>query len=400
MFKRYLSALVSFVIVVSLTMPSFAESELVEQQNPSENINAIEQKSFQEFISQERPFNKNETALADESFICTLENHQLTIKNQNTGEIYVPVKESVNTFWRFGNIIYINGFDTGIIQFNLDTKISDILYGDNDISSLYLNPDIAYFIKDSAIHRLHLPSKRDDIVYQGEDIISCEPESTEKLLIKKINPEWSTYLEETGDYNNNANIPEYLCYIYDISTQQTTPYTWETVESPDDIPMSRISYGGYGPDTYFTSTGTSDATCHSQGICNYPQPSGCKCKVYGASIQCMAYAHYVFDQSRAGTWGNNYNRTITLSNASAQATADSYAKLDQLFLRDLESGADIRMMSLGHSFAFGSVKGSGSGTNKTVTGYQVNYAENSCKVTTAAFDYNYLIRQGTIKSHG
>ena len=58
------------------------------------------------------------------------------------------------------------------------------------------------------------------------------------------------------------------------------------------------------------------------------------------------------------------------------------------------------MMSLGHSFAFGSVKGSGSGTNKTVTGYQVNYAENSCKVTTAAFDYNYLIRQGTIKSHG
>ena len=192
MFKRYLSALVSFVIVVSLTMPSFAESELVEQQNPSENINAIEQKSFQEFISQERPFNKNETALADESFICTLENHQLTIKNQNTGEIYVPVKESVNTFWRFGNIIYINGFDTGIIQFNLDTKISDILYGDNDISSLYLNPDIAYFIKDSAIHRLHLPSKRDDIVYQGEDIISCEPESTEKLLIKKINPEWST----------------------------------------------------------------------------------------------------------------------------------------------------------------------------------------------------------------
>lgn len=346
------------------------------------------------FYAEERSFDRDTTPLDSGRFECSFNNNVLKVKDNETGETFRPVDESVNNFWRFEDILYINPYSNGIVKYDLNTNNLEVLFEEKDISSLYLNPDIAFFVKDSEIHRFHLPSKTDEIIFSDARVVSCEPLSNMEVIIKMDNPEWLDYLSATGDYNDSANIPEYLWIKYDITDKTQIPYEWERVTATGpDIPMPRIDYGGWGLGSFFTETGKTDTNCHLSGICSWSnKPKDCKCKLYKNSIQCMAYAHYVFDQSRAGTWGSGYNRTLQLDNSSPSATEQSYAKLDKLF-RDINSGSDIRIGGW-HSFAFGNA------SNKTVYGYQVNFDESSCKVTRAKFSYDYLIRQGSISTHG
>lgn len=200
--------------------------------------------SREEYFAVQRPFVQNETAAADAAFICSLEDNMLLVTDQTEGDCFSPVHERVHTFWRFGNLLYINGFDTGLIEYDLSARASKVLYADSKIASISLNSEVAFFVEnctanrfysgleidtalsvgESAIHRLYLPSGQDEIIYRADGISVCRPVSNQVIQIAVDNPEFIEYLLETGDLNNGANIPEYQWYLYNIADQTEQPY--------------------------------------------------------------------------------------------------------------------------------------------------------------------------------
>lgn len=200
--------------------------------------------SREEYFAVQRPFVQNETAASDAAFICSLEDDLLLVTDQISGDCFSPVHERVRTFWRFGNLLYINGFDTGLIEYDLSARASKVLYADSKIASISLNSEVAFFVEnctanrfysgleldtalsagESAIHRPYLPSGQDEIIYKADGIAVCRPVSNQVIQIAVDNPEFIEYLLETGDLNNGANIPEYQWYLYNIADQTEQPY--------------------------------------------------------------------------------------------------------------------------------------------------------------------------------
>lgn len=223
-------------IIIEEEIPSEKSNVEIGQGENGAEITKPEQEplTYEAYFSVERPFDREGSPLVDDCFACvySAEENRLSVTNQKTDVTTTPVEEEVVNFWRFGDALYIQGANTGLIKYDLSSGASEILYEDAKITSLYCSPDVAFFIRDSAVHRFYIPSRVDEIVFEDEGITRCEPLSNQTLLITKYNPEYIQYAAGTGDWSNAPNFPEYLWFVYDISSGEIIPYDIKT-----ELPM-------------------------------------------------------------------------------------------------------------------------------------------------------------------
>lgn len=325
------------------------------------------------FYATERSFNFDETS-PSEAAIALLANNA----DENT--------------WYFGNVAYTLQDGNKIVKFDFDTGEQEVLYEDSGIiDKMFLDPEMAYFMKGSSIYRLHFESQQVDEVFSDDALQDFYPVSNNKITIDVTNPGWTEYLAETGDTENEVGIAELLKFEVDLATGEKTQLNgWGAMEAELPAPMARISYGSYGSGKYFTKDGTACGTtvkCHTKGTCSWSNASAdCNCKIYGSAIQCMGYAKYVYAQNHSSSsWGGAKSFTYQNSTAAQRTQA---AKDMKKFVEGLGTASHIRING-SHSVIV---------TGTTSTGFnviQANADNKNCKVTTGSYTYSTLVSNGT-----
>lgn len=87
---------------------------------------------------------------------------------------------------------------------------------------------MAYIMKKDTIYRLYIPTRQLEPVFTDSALERFYPISNLKIGVYLTNPEWTRYLEETGDTENEHGIPGKFEYIVDLATGEKTEVieTW------------------------------------------------------------------------------------------------------------------------------------------------------------------------------
>ena len=94
---------------------------------------------------------------------------------------------------------------------------------------------MAYIMKKDTIYRLYIPTRQLEPVFTDSALERFYPISNLKIGVYLTNPEWTRYLEETGDTENEHGIPERFEYIVNLVTggkTETIGYRGEGLELP------------------------------------------------------------------------------------------------------------------------------------------------------------------------
>lgn len=341
-------------------------------------------------LDSELQFNWDETDTNSGNFNLSLaEDKTLTITNSLARSAGKTV-DDVLAYWRFGDDMYSLLNSNKIIKYNLVTNVQQTIYEDLDtLERVYLDPNLVFFMKDSAIYRLYIATGQVDKVYSSTDLVDFSPISSMKIIVTEPNPEYIHYVEESSDNENYPGLPETIQHIYNIGTGEKADYIpyRGTIDNSLASTTTSVSYGSYGPGTYFTRNGGSCAlstyNCHANGYCTLdttsPNYSKCNCKLYGGAMQCKGYARYVYYQNHGTTeWGDN----ISLYYANSTKAERAQAASDIKNIIDVTAiGSHIRLAN-NHSVIL-------TGTTSTgFTVYQCNASNSKCEVTSGSYSYS------------
>lgn len=157
----------------------------------------------------------------------------------NFDESYPPeqVTFSVSeddSIWYFGTDAYIWRGGHEIVKRSLDSGEEETIYTDSEtLDDVVLEPRLAYIMKKDTIYRLYIPTRQLEPVFTDNALEDFYPISNLKIGVHLTNPEWTRYLEETGDTENEHGIAERLLYTVDIATGEKTEtigYRGEAIE--------------------------------------------------------------------------------------------------------------------------------------------------------------------------
>ena len=304
-----------------------------------------------------------------------------------------------DSIWYFGEDIYIWRGRHEIVRRSLDSGEEETIYTDSEVlDEVFLEPRLAYIMKKDTIYRLYIPTRQLEPVFTDSALERFYPISNLKIGVYLTNPEWTRYLEETGDTENEHGIPERFEYIVNLATGEKTEVIGYGGEETDAI-FPRLSYGSYTSGTYFTKNGSAcnaanGKKCHSAGVCtwdaNSVNASKCNCKIYDGAIQCLGYAKYVYAQNNSKKWGSATSYTYKTDKEDEKKQAEAGLKK---FVEGLKTGSHIRIDSK-HSVIV---------TSTGVTGFntiEANADGASCKVTTRLHRYSDIVEKGQTISQG
>ena len=141
-----------------------------------------------------------------------------------------------DSIWYFGEDIYIWRGRHEIVRRNLDSGEEETIYTDSEgMDQVVLEPRLAYIMKKDTIYRLYIPTRQLEPVFTDSALERFYPISNLKIGVYLTNPEWTRYLEETGDTENEHGIPERFEYIVNLVTggkTETIGYRGEGLELP------------------------------------------------------------------------------------------------------------------------------------------------------------------------
>ena len=124
-----------------------------------------------------------------------------------------------DSIWYFGEDIYIRRGRHEIVRRNLDSGEEETIYTDSEgMDQVVLEPRLAYIMKKDTIYRLYIPTRQLEPVFTDSALERFYPISNLKIGVYLTNPEWTRYLEETGDTENEHGIPGKFEYIVDLAT--------------------------------------------------------------------------------------------------------------------------------------------------------------------------------------
>ena len=134
-----------------------------------------------------------------------------------------------DSIWYFGEDIYIWRGRHEIVRRSLDSGEEETIYTDSEVlDEVFLEPRLAYIMKKDTIYRLYIPTRQLEPVFTDSALERFYPISNLKIGVYLTNPEWTRYLEETGDTENEHGIPGKFEYIVDLATGEKTEVieTW------------------------------------------------------------------------------------------------------------------------------------------------------------------------------
>lgn len=134
-----------------------------------------------------------------------------------------------DSIWYFGEDIYIQRGRHEIVRRSLDSGEEETIYTDSEgMDQVVLEPRLAYIMKKDTIYRLYIPTRQLEPVFTDSALERFYPISNLKIGVYLTNPEWTRYLEETGDTENEHGIPGKFEYIVDLATGEKTEVieTW------------------------------------------------------------------------------------------------------------------------------------------------------------------------------
>ena len=284
--------------------------------------------------------------------------------------------------WTIGESHYILTDGSELLHLDADgTTRGYTLAGYAD--SIYLSPELVYYMSGNTVYRLYLPTGEQEAVYHSEILTDIRPLTNQTIGVGEINPIILRYWEETGDYDGEVGVNESVDYLYDIRTGSKTDYIRYRGEPnpPSRATVSSVDYGDYGPGDYFTKTGNSCSStknCHNYGYCTWVTSSDnyknkCNCLAHGGAIQCMGYARYVYEQNHGTTdWGTGEAVSLSSSNG-----ADQLRKA----LENTQPGAHIRLDKK-YSVIFTGT------TSNGFTVYECNRSGRNCEVQSSTYTYS------------
>ncbi len=141
-----------------------------------------------------------------------------------------------DSVWYFGTDAYIWRGGHEIVRRSLDSGEEETIYTDSEVlDEVFLEPRLAYIMKKDTIYRLYIPTRQLEPVFTDSALERFYPISNLKIGVYLTNPEWTRYLEETGDTENEHGIPERFEYIVNLATGEKTEtigYRGEGLELP------------------------------------------------------------------------------------------------------------------------------------------------------------------------
>ncbi|MBS4784959.1 MAG: hypothetical protein KH009_02495 [Clostridiales bacterium] len=357
--KRRLSLLLICVMLSSLSVPAFATEIQDDTASYDDYFSTVREFEWDEEILEVMPYSINEET----------------------------------PYWLFGNDLFVLEDNSKLVKYDIETGEFQAIYDSNvAIDLIYVSPEIAYFMINSTVYRLYIPTAQLDEVYSSDTLEWFTPHSNVEIIVCETNPAWIEYLTETGDEENLPGISETVDSLYNIAENTKEDYIRYRGEEDFFTPYSSsVDYGDYGPGTYFTKTGkscSSTKACHTAGVCTYITSTNayknlCNCLAYGNGIQCMGYARYVYDQNN-GTYDWGTGEVFSYSNStSAQRTAA--AEEMQELVENAAIGSHIRFSDV-HSVIL---------IDTTSTGFKVyecNASTKNCEVRSSTYSYSGVVR--------
>ena len=134
-----------------------------------------------------------------------------------------------DSVWYFGTDAYIWRGGHEIVRRSLDSGEEETIYTDSEVlDEVFLEPRLAYIMKKDTIYRLYIPTRQLEPVFTDSALERFYPISNLKIGVYLTNPEWTRYLEETGDTENEHGIPGKFEYTVDLATGEKTEVieTW------------------------------------------------------------------------------------------------------------------------------------------------------------------------------
>ena len=128
-----------------------------------------------------------------------------------------------DSIWYFGTDAYIRRGRHEIVRRNLDSGEEETIYTDSEgMDRVVLEPRLAYIMKKDTIYRLYIPTRQLEPVFTDSALERFYPISNLKIGVYLTNPEWTRYLEETGDTENEHGIPGRFEYVVNLATGEKT----------------------------------------------------------------------------------------------------------------------------------------------------------------------------------
>ena len=203
--KKSICAILSTLLVLSSasSLTAFASDEETDAAPSAE-----------EFFSSEQEFNFDES-------------------DPTTSRAALAASED-DSIWYFGTDVYIWRDGHEIVRRSLDSGEEETIYTDSEtLDEVFLEPRLAYIMKKDTIYRLYIPTRQLEPVFTDNALEDFYPISNLKIGVHLTNPEWTRYLEETGDTENEHGIAERLLYTVDLATGEKTEtigYRGEAIE--------------------------------------------------------------------------------------------------------------------------------------------------------------------------
>ncbi len=349
--KRFMTFILAIVLLLSASSISFAETS---------------DSSYNEYFSKERAFSVNDDTYEYSTYFFSNEedNGYLYSHNVDTDEKALVFAQNVTEHYLWDEHLYcvVNG--KNIVKITVSGQNPEtVLTTNGNISQLYVNDDIIYYLMDNSIYRYHRASQTTDRIVQDDYIYFFYP--------------YSNYVVEWGDGSGNQDVNR-----LDTNTQEITvskqyeflvvPEIVTRAASSSSVHGTTLPYGSsYAAGRYFNESGTSPCPCHpNSAACPYltSNKSCDSCKSVNGSWQCLAFAHQMHKQIW-GSYGTKNTKSYTIS-STANARAAFW---------NLPSGTHVRASrnttkSEQHSFIIADVSNTGA------TLYEANW-ESGCKIT-------------------
>ncbi len=187
--------------------------------------------SFTAFAADE----ETDAAPSAEEFFSSEQEFNFDESDPTTSRAALAASED-DSIWYFGTDVYIWRDGHEIVRRSLDSGEEETIYTDSEVlDEVFLEPRLAYIMKKDTIYRLYIPTRQLEPVFTDSALERFYPISNLKIGVYLTNPEWTRYLEETGDTENEHGIPERFEYIVNLVTggkTETIGYRGEGLELP------------------------------------------------------------------------------------------------------------------------------------------------------------------------
>ena len=291
----------------------------------------------------------------------------------------VLLDSNVSYKWLSDDILfYIVGNRTVFLyDYLIDKKTDLYTSSENNVSNVYGNRDVLFFVEGTTVKRLHIPTNVVDSVGQvNGKVVFFEAETSNKVVLSILGPSFV-------DCDNILIPSKEVFYQLECSSGLLTemppdydPYIgrgiMQSYDSTYVVNGCTLPFGIYTIGRHFNSSNTdlsipsTDCTHHSSG-CSLD--GACGCTSYYLAIQCHGFARFIFNY----IWGFDFDADQALA-FDRQLSSSEWAAVSP--------GTCVRSEGHpGHSWIVLE------NANNVITLYEANNPRGTCKIAIRSFNY-------------